>query len=87
MAMVDVVIKKTVSNTVLSRNIPVNEEVHYKLYNNAGKLVYSKSILLLNTDSKTNEDLDLSHLPPGNYELNVLLGETGNRLEKIKITI
>jgi hypothetical protein len=82
---VDVQIKKTTSNTVASYSLPLNEEVQYKIYNSSGKLVFSKSIILINTNSKVLEDLDVSHLPQGFYLLDI---STGNKLIKqINITI
>jgi hypothetical protein len=83
---VDVQIKKTISNIVASCGIPPNEEVHYKIYNSSRKLVFSKSIIMINTDGKVLEDLDVSHLPHGNYQLDISTG-TNKPLKKIDITI
>lgn len=86
-ANVQVQVKRTVSNTVLSRKLPTNEEVHYKIYDSSGKLMYSKTIVLVNAPENVLEDLDLSHLAAGNYTLNITTGDREENLEQIKITI
>ena len=85
MAKVDVQLNRTTSNTVLSRSLPVNEELHYQLYNSAGKLVFSKSIIMINAGERLIEKLDVSHLPSGRYTLTVTSGN--EILEKIQITL
>jgi hypothetical protein len=86
-ANVQVQIKKTVSNTVLSRRLPLNKEVHYTIYNSSKKTLYSKTIMLVNAPENVLEDLDLSHLPAGNYTLCITAGSTNKILEQINITL
>lgn len=78
-------IKKTVTNTVLQRQLPVNKELHYKIYNSNETLVFSKSIIIVNAEKKMLEDLDISHLPPGKYELQISSGT--QNIETIHLTI
>lgn len=85
MAKVDVQLYRTTSNTVLSRSMPVNEELHYQLHNSLGKLVFSKSIMLINAGERLIEKLDVSHLPAAQYTLTITSGN--EILEKIQITL
>ena len=84
---VDVLITKTVSKNIVTINLPANAEVHYKLFNTEGKLAFSKSILMVNNSGKVDEDLNLSDLAEGEYVLKVLVGDTKQEIETIKITI
>lgn len=82
---VDIQIKKTTSDTVARCSLPVNEEVQYKIYNSEHKLVFSKTIILINTSSKVTEGLDVSSLQKGNYTLEI---STNNKsVKKLNITI
>ncbi len=82
---VEVQLKKTTSNTVASCLVPVNEEVHYKIYGPENRLVFSKSIIILHPNGKTLEDLDISNLPAGMYTLDISTNK--QLLKKIIITI
>lgn len=84
---VDVVITKTISKNIVTINLPANAEVHYKLFNAEGKLVFSKSILMVNNSGQVSEDLNLSALAEGQYTLKVLLGDSKKEIENIKINI
>ncbi len=85
MAKVDVQLNRTTSNTVLSRNLPVNEELHYQIHSESGKLVFSKSIIMINAGERLTEKLDISHLPAAAYTLTIT--SANEILEKIQITL
>ena len=82
---VDVQINRMVSNKVLSGSLPVNEDIWYKMYDVAGTLVFSKSIIIINAEGRIAENLDVSHLPAGTYQLTVSTIE--KILQKISVTI
>lgn len=84
---VDVLITKVINKNIVTINIPTNAEVHYKLFNAEGKLVFSKSILMVNNSGKVAEDLNLSSLAEGQYRLIVLLGDSKKEIENIEIIL
>ncbi len=78
-------LKKVTSNTIGTCSIPVNETIHYKIYSAAGQLVFSKSIIMINTEGSVMEDLDVSELPEGNYQL--IISTEDKSLKNISITV
>lgn len=84
---VDVLITKIINQNIVTINIPTNAEVHYKLFNASEKLVFSKSIIMVNNSGKIAEDLNLSSLAGGEYRLIVLLGDSKKEIENIKIVL
>ncbi len=73
-ARVEIQLFRKIINTVLSSSIPMHEEVHYQLHDSAGKLACSKSIIMVNTNGTMQEQLDISHLPSGTYEVSIKSG-------------
>lgn len=84
-ARVEILLHRKIINSVLSSSIPLHEEVHYQLHDSAGKLAFSKSIIMVNANGTIQEHLDISSLPEGNYELTIVAG--GEVLARKKVII
>ncbi|HNP53976.1 MAG TPA: T9SS type A sorting domain-containing protein [Ferruginibacter sp.] len=70
-ASIDIQLIQTSCNPLMHCRIPVNEPVEYRIYNAGGQLVFSKTSFLINPTNTTEEQIDVSRLPPGEYELQI----------------
>ena len=84
-AQVEIQLHRKVISTVLTSPIPIHEEVHYQLHNSERKLAFSKSIVMVNANGTNKEQLDISALPAGSYELTITVA--GDVLERKTVTI
>lgn len=86
MTKADVEFIRKVQQVELKHKLPLNTEVHYELYNEAGQLVMSKTVMNFLQSSFT-EKLEISHLPHGMYKLVVSAGDQHQLLDTLQIDL
>ena len=86
MTKADVEFIRKVQQVELKQQLPLNTEIHYELFNQAGQLVMSKTVMNFLATTFT-EKLEVSHLPQGLYQLVVSTGNPHELLDSISIQL